>query len=91
MTEDEKHLQILSTCHYVYGGFSLLMAVVVVVFFGFIAWAPWASDKQPPKPEIDAKVMFAVIAILFFFTIPWMVAHVVCTFLAGKFLTARRL
>ena len=90
MTEDEKHLRLLSIFHYVYGGFSLLMTLGIFAFFGIFAWVIAASDKPPPKSDVDPKVMLGLMAIVFGFMILWMAAHVVCTFLAGQFLAARR-
>ena len=90
MTEDEKHLRLLSIFHYVYGGFSLLMTAGVIVALGMFAWLASTSAKPPRASQTNPKVALALMGIMFGLMILWMLAHVVCTFLAGKFLAARR-
>lgn len=90
MTEDERHLRLLSILHYVYGVLQSLFVLLFGVFLSVSLWAVTHGEKFSAQSKPPPTGFFLIVGVIFVFALLWMVAVLVCTFLTGRWIAQRR-
>jgi hypothetical protein len=89
-TDDLEHLRWLSIAHYIYGGFWLLIALLIVVVVGFFMIAGTGAAAESGELEQLGRTAGPFLGLIGVLIAVFVLAFPVATIIAGQYLTQRR-